>query len=190
MRRTMLVLGLTSDVAVKQRGGGKGMKTLSLKGLSGVLAIALVLGGIATETWAVEKGRFRGRAVLVLTKYEESIVPDAPGHVLSQYERDGVFFNETGGTFLDTARYQVIGRGDKSQDGLTANGYKIFTMPDGSQIFAKFEGKFSGGHLVGTLMLIGGTGKYQGVKGHATWDLYKVTDKVSWDIVEGEYELP
>ena len=166
------------------------MKTLSLKGIGGLLAITLVIGGITTETWAGEKGRFRGHGVLVLTKYEESTVPDTPGHVLSQYERDGFIFSDTGGPFLHNARYQVIARGDKSQDGLTANGYKIFTMPDGSQIFAKFEGKFSGGHLVGTLTFIGGTGKYQGVKGHATWDLVKVSDKVSWDIVEGEYELP
>lgn len=167
------------------------MKTLSLKGISVLVAIAIVLGVIATQTWAGEKGRFRGRAVLYATKYDEIKVPGTSGDVVYHGEQDGVIFNETGGTFLANARYQVVFKGEVSKGAAMAEGYKTFTMSDGSQVFAKWQGrKVADKRWNGTWTLIGGTGRYQGVRGQGTFDFTDVADKVGWDILEGEYEVP
>jgi hypothetical protein len=102
-----------------------------------------------------------------------------------------MIFNESGETFLDKARYQVVFKGEAIKGSAKDEGYKTFTMPDGSQVFAKFVGEDSGNRFGGTWTLIGGTGKYQGVKGQGKWDLTAMADSpVSWDILEGEYELP
>src|SRR5262245_53087224 len=68
--------------------------------------VTILVGGIATSTWAGEKGKFRGRAVLYTPKYTESKVLDTPEHIVYQGEQDGMIFNESGGTFLEKARYQ------------------------------------------------------------------------------------
>jgi len=155
------------------------------------LAVTMIIAGIATSTWAGEKGKFRGRAVLYNTKLEVVKVPGTEENFMYSGELDGFIFNETGGTFLDKARYQVVFRGDVIKGTGKTEGYKTFTMPDGAQIFVKYMGEGSNNRESGTFTLIGGSGKYQGVKGKGTYDWTGIKDtKVSWDILEGEYELP
>lgn len=36
----------------------------------------------------------------------------------------------------------------------------------------------------------GGTGKYAGIRGSGTFTLTNVTDRVMWDVLEWEYEVP
>jgi hypothetical protein len=154
------------------------------------LVVAITIGGITTQTWASEKGKFRCLGVLHTTKYEELKVPDIEKDILFQAEDDGLIFNQTGGMILHNARYQVVYNGVVTKGVVNLNCIKTFTMPDGSQIFAKCEGKGSGNRGNGNWTLIGGTGKYEGIKGNGTYDWTGVTDQMGWDILEGEYEIP
>lgn len=157
------------------------------------VAGVIVMGTVATQTWAGEE--FRGRGMLTSTAFNKVDVPDEEDHALMHGADDGVIFNETGGEFLDNARYQVFWMLDKlgSGDG-KVQGYKVFTMADDSKVFARFEGKpgsaSSDGRARGTWTLTGGTGKYEGVKGHGNFTYTPITDTVAWDLLEGEVELP
>ena len=113
-------------------------------------------------------------------------MPVTPKHSLMQGEDDGIIFNEMGGSFLANARYLVYWMADLIGEAGKVEGYKVFTMSDGSQAIAKFEGDLS----TGTWTFTGGTGKYQGVKGHETYNITYIEFTLYWDILEGEYELP
>lgn len=149
------------------------------------IAVILVCG-IASQTWGGEKGKFRGRGACLNTKATMLEVPITPKHTLAHGEDDGILFNDTGDSFLANARYQVFWMTDLFGETATTQGYKIFTTSDGSQAFAKFEGTYSTGNIT----FIGGTGKYKGLKGRATYKLIFINDTLYWDILEGEYELP
>jgi len=42
----------------------------------------------------------------------------------------------------------------------------------------------------GKWQFIGGTGKYQGIKGQGVYTYIEVSPTAGWDVLEGEYELP
>ncbi|MCG3201222.1 MAG: hypothetical protein NFCOHLIN_01088 [Gammaproteobacteria bacterium] len=156
-------------------------------------ALALVLactGALfATSALAGEKGKIRSRASLVTIKFEQAKVEDQAEHVVMYGEMDGVLFTEPSGGFLDKARYQVVYLSDSS--GMVSGGYKTFTTADGAKVFAKFtDTEMAPPVYKGTFELIGGTGKYQGIKGKGTWTYTSVSDSAAWDEMEGEYELP
>ncbi|UCF55922.1 MAG: hypothetical protein JSW15_07335 [Deltaproteobacteria bacterium] len=148
-------------------------------------AVAILVGGIATQTWGGEKGKLRCQGGIVTIKANNLEVPVKIPHTLVLGQDDGVIFNETEGAFLDGARYQLYWVADMTGEDVQFKGYKVFTMADGSQVFGKFEGGLSG-----TWTFIGGTGKYEGVKGSGTYKATALADTVYWDILEGEYELP
>jgi hypothetical protein len=158
--------------------------------LGGLIVFALCSGlSPGMPAWAGEKGKIKTRAVLVTTKQDAAKVDDKPDHTLLYLEQDGIIFNESGGKFLDKARYQLIYLSDSA--GLVAGGYKTFTEADGSKVFAKFTDTEQAPPVYkGSFDFIGGTGKYAGIKGHGTWTYTTVADTVAWDEMEGEYELP
>ncbi len=154
----------------------------------------IVFAGQSAQSLAGGKEKFTGRAVLTDVSSAKIEVPDNPGHGLYQGVMDGVIFNETGGSFLANARYQVFWMGDIGGGAAKVEGYKVFTMPDDVKVVAKFEGKpgtgSSDGKGRGTWTLTSGTGKYQGLKGGGTYTLTFITDSLAWDVLEGVVELP
>ena len=152
------------------------------------LATIVFVLGTTDQSWAGQKGKFRCRAVLVNVKTSLLEIPLDTTKILRQGEWDGGTFNETGESFLNHSRYQIY----ETYDGVEEKmyGYKIFTMPDSSKIYSKFEPNVKGDKLAGTFTFIGGTGKYKGVKGKGTYSLTIVTATLLWDSLEGEYELP
>lgn len=152
------------------------------------LATIIFVLGTTDQTWAGQKGKFRCRAVLVNVKTNLLEIPFDTAKILRLGEWDGGTFNETGESFLNHSRYQVF----EIYDGVEGKiyGYKIFTMPDSSKIYSKFEPDIKGDKLTGIFTFIGGTGKYKGVKGKGTYSLTIVTATLLWDNLEGEYELP
>lgn len=152
-----------------------------------LLGTALFLDGTA---YAGEK--FVLRASLYRTKVEAVDVGDAEGHRLRMGDAVGIAFNAAGGGFLDAAEYVVKTIADEGKTGGITMGYKIFTTQDGSKAFARFEGKrqTAGGPAEGTFQFTGGTGKFQGLKGSGTWWAVGVGPGLTYDRMEGEYELP
>jgi hypothetical protein len=151
-------------------------------------AMLLIAGAIAapTSAGAGEKGKFRGLAVLVNTQFQQiKALEGHPGGAQMQGEMDGLVFNDQRQPFLDKAHYQVIWKGDS----MGSSCFKSFTMPDG-KVFARCEGKPTAGGAEGSVVLMGGTGRYAGIKGKGNFYVTFVSDQVLWDVLEWEYEIP
>ena len=154
-----------------------------------VVAFVLAAGFASTSASAEEVGKWRGRAVLVITAYKEVKVADKADHAVSMSEFDGLVFSEGEKPFLDKARYQVVDLTDTS--GLVSGGYKTFTAEDGSQVFAEY--KVTGGaspSYTGTWSFVTGTGKYKGITGSGTFNINFTSDTTAWDVLEGDYKIP
>jgi hypothetical protein len=154
-----------------------------------VCAVGLTFAcALPTTVEAGEKGKFKGKSVLVITQFHEIKTPeDNPAKSVQIGEWDGVVFNEAGKAFLDNARYQGVWKGDGRGAGEC---FKTFTSEAG-QVFVSCVGQAQAdGSDEGTLVLTGGTGAYKGIKGKGTYRLKMVADRVMWDILEWEYEIP
>jgi len=157
-----------------------------LAGMTGIaLAAALALPSAAS---AGERGKFKGKSVLYSTQYQEIKSPDGDAAKTVQIgELDGIVFNEMDGGFLDKARYQVVwkGYGNGSSDC-----QKIFTTGKG-KVFGYCVGQSDDkGNDEGTITLTGGTDAYQGIKGKGKYKLKMVSDRLMWDLIEWDYEIP
>jgi hypothetical protein len=103
-------------------------------------------------------------------------------------EQEGLVFNDERKPFLDKAHYIVEYVGDAG----TATGYcfKTFTMKDGDQVVARCDWRGQEGGSAGTVTILGGTGKYAGIRGKGTFKFTSVSPVVNWDILEIDYEFP
>jgi hypothetical protein len=153
----------------------------------GILAIVVALTSASAQ--AAEKGRFRGHAVLYDTQFLEIKTPEAhPAKSVMQGELEGAIFNDERKGFLDKALYQVHWVGDGTGYSYC---FKTFTVKDGDKVFARCESKgMVNGAEEGTVTLIGGTGRYNGIKGKGSYRFTDIAGKVHWDLVEFDYETP
>ncbi len=153
---------------------------------AGMLATALAA---AAPALAGEKGHFRGLAVLNNTKFNEVKAPEGhPYKAAWSGEQEGLVFNDERKAFLDKAHYIVQYVGDAGT--LTGYCFKTFTMKDGDQVFARCDWRGQEGGSTGTVTILGGTGKYSGIKGKGTFKFTSVSPVVNWDILEIDYEIP
>ena len=142
----------------------------------------------ATAALAAESDTWRGKAVFVGTEFVSLEVADEPEHMLMAGDDEGAVFNDEGEDFLDKAHYQVQWLVDTG--GMVGGGYKTFTVDDG-QVFAKFEiTEYTETGVNGTWEFTKGTEAYEGITGSGTFVVTNVSDNVSWDLLEGEYQLP
>ncbi|MFO1318675.1 MAG: hypothetical protein U1F52_03590 [Burkholderiales bacterium] len=152
------------------------------------IAVAAVGGLAVPQALAGEKGHFRGLAVLVSTNFQMIKATEGhPGGAVMMGEMDGLVFNDAKGALLDKAHYQVFWKGEGSG---TGDCLKTFTVAGGDKLFASCAGKASATGWEGTVKLHGGTGRFAGAKGSGTYKLTNVSDKVMWDVLEWDYELP
>jgi hypothetical protein len=156
-------------------------------------SVALVAGALASSAWAAKKGKWRAHAAVVAVSSKTVTIADQKDHYVYLGEWDGVLFTDGDGKFLENARYQFVDVIDSAGVVVTGGdgGYKTFTAADGSQVFARFQGTEAAPPVYkGKWEFIGGTGKYNGIKGQGTYVYHSVTDTTAWDVLEGEYELP
>ncbi|MCW5622202.1 MAG: hypothetical protein KIS79_13935 [Burkholderiales bacterium] len=140
------------------------------------------------DVQAAERGKFKGRSVLVSVQFHEINAPEGnPAKAVQIGELDGVLFNDTGKTFLDKAHYQVVWKGDGNGAGEC---FKTFTDSAG-KVFANCVGRTGdNGEEQGTITLVGGTGAYAGIKGKGVYKLKMVSERAMWDVIEFDYEIP
>lgn len=142
----------------------------------------------AAKRVALESGEWHGKGVIVVVDKSAVKLDDSAGHAVTLSQYDGVVSNADGNAFLDKARYQVVTLLDTATSG---GGYKTFTDPDGSKVFAKFaitERKPPAAD--GTFQFSSGTGKYQGISGGGSFHIVFISDKAAWDELVGNYKLP
>lgn len=159
--------------------------------LGAVLAGATLLAGAGVAT-AGEKGKFVGHAVLNSTKFTEYKAQD--GHPMKSAmagELDGLMFHNGGGAgldrMMDRAHYHVVWVGDGAGGGYCM---KTFTTKEGHKLFARCESKANAQGATGTVILLGGTGPFTGIKGKGKFNFVGVTSVVNWDDMEWEWETP
>jgi hypothetical protein len=166
------------------------MKTAFKSGL--VVAAAGLLLAVSATGMAGERGKFQGHAVLESTKFTEYKTME--GHPMKSAmagELDGLIFN-TGSNaaldrMLDRAHYHVVWVGDGGGGGYCM---KTFTTKEGHKLFARCDSKASPTGSTGIVTLLGGTGPFNGIKGKGKFNFVGVTDRVSWDDIEWEWETP
>jgi hypothetical protein len=97
-------------------------------------------------------------------------VGDAKGHSLYLYQLPGIAFFPDG----SLGSTMVVGTSDLTNGSGTNSGYSTLNFSDGSAIFMKYSGtnKTDGNRFPrqGTFVVIGGKGRYEGVKGDGTWE--------------------
>ena len=153
------------------------------------LAFAVTLVG---EPLAGEK--FKTRSVLYNTKWETLNVPGEEKHLLALSEARGILTNLEGKPFCDGWVHQSVGLMDidlKAESG-SASWYEEYTDRDGDKICTKSEGRrakgqYWGASWEGTLTIVKGTGKYEGIQGRAKWSFYNPAKM--WTVVNAEWEV-
>jgi len=138
------------------------------RGIIGILLIAVWLLVPATPAIA-KKEKVKSRNVSQITKMHVIKVGDVDGHIIAVYERRGLgFFDGEVATYLNRAMFEMTkGKG-------TAEGYVTYTFEDGSTTISKWQGTIApreGKRFTaeGTFTYIGGSGRFEGIKGGGKW---------------------
>ncbi len=142
--------------------------TITILGCIGIVLIAVLI--LVPAAQAGEKTeKFKGRHISQITKIHVSKVGDVEGHIIGMLERRGLDFkNGEVGTYRNWITFDTTkGKG-------TCEGYSQVTYEDGSTTVAKvqgtlepLEGRRSTGK--GTFTYIGGSGRFEGIKGGGPW---------------------
>jgi hypothetical protein len=147
---------------------------------------------ITATAVAGERGKFVGHAVLESTKFTENKALE--GHPMKSAmsgELDGLIFHNGSNSaldrMLDRAHYHVVWVGDGGGGGYCM---KTFTTKEGHKLFARCDSKANPTGASGTVTLLGGTGPFTGIKGKGKFNFVGVTDRVSWDDIEWDWETP
>ncbi|MBP2668423.1 MAG: hypothetical protein H6Q80_625 [Deltaproteobacteria bacterium] len=115
------------------------------------------------------------RSVYHVQKGEMIEVGDVPGHFVGFSETPGIIFMTKGPASGEIGTRKAIAYYDTVKGKGPLTGYLTYTFPDGSIMRTKAIGMFTpvdGGKrsaLEGTWECIGGTGRFEGMKGKGTW---------------------
>lgn len=153
------------------------------------LAFAVTLIG---DALAGEKVKFR--TGLYGTKWEQVAVGDEEGHVVAVYDAKGLITNLEGKKFLDGWLLRESGLMDINgkAGAWSGQGYADFTDGNGDMIYVAWEGKKMKQDQpgTGTVRLLKGTGKWQGIQGKGTWVAAPTRDNRWYSNVEWDVEYP
>ena len=151
-----------------------------------VLAFSLLM---LDCTLAGEKIKLHGSSFI--TEWQQMEVGDTEGHVMAVYKSKQIYLNEMTNEKFTSSEVSTMDVNFKTGQG-SLQGYGVSEFANGDITTRTFEGKSVGqGHWKGTWSFVRGTGKYDGVKGGGTWDVYSMGQgKPEYVEVEGEMELP
>ncbi len=148
--------------------------TNTVLGVIGILIIAALLLVPATQARAKSE-KVEGRAITQITKIHVIKVGDVDGHVIGAFERRGLgFINGEVATYLNRGMFDYTkGKGK-------AEGYVTYTYEDGSTTVGKWQGtvaptKDNRSAGKGTYTHIGGSGRFEGIKGGGSWTTMRYT---------------
>jgi len=161
---------------------------MSKSKIVGVMALIAFAMGILLVGDAVagEKGKVASRIVYLATGVHTLKVPDMDDHINWLVEAKGIYSSEKWGAALV---YQVATM-DSIKGSALSQGYDRWTFPDGSVIDIKWEGKGTGGSTEGTVTLIKGTGKFEGIQGKGTFKAQMLSADQYYGHQEINYTLP
>jgi len=159
--------------------------------LAAFIALITFAFGVAIVGDALAGEKVKFRCAVYSVKWEQIPVGDEEGHVVAAYEGKGISTNMQGKKFLDGWPYRESGLMDINGKAgtLSCQGYGEFTDQDGDKIYVAWEGKKVKTNE-GTVNLIKGTGKWQGIHGKGNWIGYFAASDRWYSDAEWDVELP
>ena len=156
------------------------------------IALIALAFGLALVGDAVAGEKFKLRPVWYGVKFEPVNVPGEEGRILFVMEQKGILTVLQGSKLLDGMVGSDVFYGDLNTKTGTGSGGGVieWTDRDGDKIYWAWEAKVVKGVWSGPITSVRGTGKFEGLKGKATWIAFAAApnqDYVDWD---GELEWP
>ena len=148
-------------------------------------AVSLTLAG---EALAGEK--FKARNDWYRVKAEFVNVPGEEGRIFYMWEEKGIQTVFQGSKLLDGMALFNVGVSDINTKTGIGSGHGVIecTDRDGDKIYTTWEGKGVGGPWSGSWTFVRGTGKFEGLKGKATWSSFTVAPNQDYADWGGELE--
>jgi hypothetical protein len=146
--------------------------------------------GLALVGEAVAGEKIKGRNVWYRVKAEVVNVPGEEGRVFFMAEDKGILTVFQGSKLLDgMALFNVFVLDMNTKTG-TGSGHGVVecTDRDGDKIYTTFEAKGVKGLWSGPWAFVRGTGKFEGLRGKATWSSVPVAANQHYSDWEGELE--
>ena len=165
---------------------------MSKSKIVGMMVLIAFAMSIVLVNCAVAAEKFKWRVVWYNVKFQSLNVPGEEGRIMAFYENKGILTVLEGSKLMDGMAAVDVGSYDlntKTGTGL-GHGEIHFTNRDGDKIYWGWECKVANNFWSGPITIVRGTGKFQGVKGKATYSSVDVApgqNYVDWD---GEVELP
>lgn len=155
----------------------------------GLVVLVIALG---LPAFAAQAGELAVTGQNIQSKSESSWIQigEDKGHGIGAYESMGITYHGDGkiSTYVNKGTYDWNNAAGKSQ------GYILRTFEDGSTYKAQYQGqsKLDGKVTIwsGTWTILGGTGKYEGVKGEGTYQGRRYGNGMSVSDWEGTEVLP
>ena len=157
----------------------------------GLLVCASLLPPAALAADLPREGRFKATFFGTDLPGKMTSLPTADGKTASINEESFAYLNDAGDGFLHRATGRCLITSTGGEAGFHASGPCTYADPDGDLIFSTFDARRGGGGApAATKEYIGGTGKYAGLTGHATFTIapLKPMDKASPTTFEGHVQ--
>jgi len=161
------------------------MSKSKIVGMMGLIAFTMGILLIGNSL-AGEKGKVASRIDYLATVVHTIKVPDMEDHTIWLVEAKGIYFSEKWGNALV---YQIF-TWDSIKGSGPCRGYDRWAFPDGSTIDGPWEGKSTGASVEGTLTLIKGTGKFEGIQGKGKFKAQMLSADQYYGHQEIDYTLP
>ncbi len=158
-------------------------------------ALIVFAMGILLVGNAVAGEKFKARTVTYTVKFQAIDIPDEKGHVLYVFEQKGivtVFEGLQAKKYMDgivNTSWGVADANPKTEQ-WSGRGYAERIDRDGDKIYMTWEGRLGKKGVEGTLIFVKGTGKFEGIKGKASWLGVLVAPNQAYNDFEGEIEWP
>ena len=139
-----------------------------------ISAVLLFVFGFGMTDSAVAGEKVSWHGTSFTTDWKQIEVGDEDGHILAVYSQKQLYVNNKTGEKTVSTTVNTMDINMKTGQG-SVRGYGWNVDKDGDKIIRTHEGKPVGkGHWRGTYKWIRGTGKYEGIKGSGTWNVYQM----------------
>jgi hypothetical protein len=158
----------------------------------GIMALIAFVMGILLVGNSVAGEKFKWRIVWYSAKTESMNVPGEEGRIMFVREDKGILTVLQGSKLMDGMAGGHISSIDVNTKTGTGFGHGVILLTDrgGDKIYCTWEGKGEKGIWSGPGTIMRGTGKFEGLKGKATWYTVNVAPNQFYAEWEGEMDLP
>jgi hypothetical protein len=166
-------------------------------GCSPAVVLALVIFGLVclpadASAQLAKRGSFSGK--FAFFDDNATVVPIQDKQLMYHAVGQGPFMNDAGNGFLHMAVVVCPGRGFIDNGRVEFSGYCSATDKDGDKAVLKWSCAATNAPCAGAFDFIAGTGKYQGIRGRASFEAVGLgqaaTGPVGYANWKGDYELP